>query len=631
MANEGSKRKLAAILGADVEGYRRLMRDDEDSTIHTLTNYRPPTSNLIQKFRGHVMDAIGDNLSAEFMIRQLPKLALVLFLLVYVSGCTKMVHGPTPGTLRTSILSEGLKAMPSSGGDYDKEFLTTDRYSDLLGRKKILGVSLSGGGARAAYFASNVLRDIEEAYQPNSFYKEISFYSSVSGGSIVNAYIGAWMFANQIHNRDFLRQPCEADSLDFNSMEGKPFYWIHNFIKGDGEDSKSCGNLGDIATQAIFDPMNLGLPIIYSFFTNQGYSLYLTQSGEYCLQYLLSKNGVTHYRSTYETAKGFMGSFIVRTNHSSFKLSDLGGFEGSRHYINATILETGQRLVFANEKYHIHSRDGLRQRLNDIVFLEDLYRSVEEFSVADAMFASMSFPGATDPVVFDVYDGVDTKDDSPRSIAQIQIVDGGVFDNTGLATLLDIMFDEVIVTDAKSQELIILMIDSDNSESKTLEQIIKESSDLNNSATSRSSKGINLPIIKKISVGIKSALLIYELNKRNTIRLIFYEAYKKLKEFNSNGRDISLKILPISIECLTDDLELKEVQNIKTYYSISRDAIKKIEKAVGNLMETEYSDSLKIFKRKYFLPHDSYVDTILYQPDTSLSMQDTIVNAITID
>jgi class 3 adenylate cyclase len=33
MTEEGFKRKLAAILSADVEGYSRLMDDDEESTI----------------------------------------------------------------------------------------------------------------------------------------------------------------------------------------------------------------------------------------------------------------------------------------------------------------------------------------------------------------------------------------------------------------------------------------------------------------------------------------------------------------------------------------------------------------------------------------------------------------------
>ncbi len=40
MTDEGFKRKLAAILSADVEGYSRLMGEDEDATIRTLTAYR---------------------------------------------------------------------------------------------------------------------------------------------------------------------------------------------------------------------------------------------------------------------------------------------------------------------------------------------------------------------------------------------------------------------------------------------------------------------------------------------------------------------------------------------------------------------------------------------------------------
>ncbi len=40
MTTEGFKRKLTAIFSADVEGYSRLMREDEDATIRTLTEYR---------------------------------------------------------------------------------------------------------------------------------------------------------------------------------------------------------------------------------------------------------------------------------------------------------------------------------------------------------------------------------------------------------------------------------------------------------------------------------------------------------------------------------------------------------------------------------------------------------------
>ena len=40
MANEGFKRKLAAIFNADVEGYSRLMDGNEAATVRTITSYR---------------------------------------------------------------------------------------------------------------------------------------------------------------------------------------------------------------------------------------------------------------------------------------------------------------------------------------------------------------------------------------------------------------------------------------------------------------------------------------------------------------------------------------------------------------------------------------------------------------
>jgi len=66
MADEGFKRKLTAILSADVVGYSRLMGDNEEQTIRTLTNHREVMGNLIQQHRGRVVDTTGDNLLAEF-------------------------------------------------------------------------------------------------------------------------------------------------------------------------------------------------------------------------------------------------------------------------------------------------------------------------------------------------------------------------------------------------------------------------------------------------------------------------------------------------------------------------------------------------------------------------------------
>jgi adenylate cyclase len=66
MAEEGFKRKLTAILSADVVGYSRLMEDNEEATIQTLNTYRSSMSTLIEQHSGRVVDMTGDNLMAEF-------------------------------------------------------------------------------------------------------------------------------------------------------------------------------------------------------------------------------------------------------------------------------------------------------------------------------------------------------------------------------------------------------------------------------------------------------------------------------------------------------------------------------------------------------------------------------------
>ena len=66
MAQKEFKRKLAAILSADVREYSRLMREDETETIRTLTAYRRVMTALIKQHHGRVVDTVGDNLLAEF-------------------------------------------------------------------------------------------------------------------------------------------------------------------------------------------------------------------------------------------------------------------------------------------------------------------------------------------------------------------------------------------------------------------------------------------------------------------------------------------------------------------------------------------------------------------------------------
>ena len=66
MTTQEVKRKLTAILSADVRGYSRLMSEDEAGTIRTLNAYKEMITDLVQQHHGRVVDAPRDNLLADF-------------------------------------------------------------------------------------------------------------------------------------------------------------------------------------------------------------------------------------------------------------------------------------------------------------------------------------------------------------------------------------------------------------------------------------------------------------------------------------------------------------------------------------------------------------------------------------
>ena len=67
MPDRQFKRKLTAILSADVEGYSRLMSLNDAETVKTLKSYREKINHQVQTHRGRVIDSPGDNLLAEFV------------------------------------------------------------------------------------------------------------------------------------------------------------------------------------------------------------------------------------------------------------------------------------------------------------------------------------------------------------------------------------------------------------------------------------------------------------------------------------------------------------------------------------------------------------------------------------
>jgi adenylate cyclase len=60
------ERRLAAILHADVQGYSRLIHDDEIGTLQLLTPALELLRTFVQQHGGHAVGSRGDSLLAEF-------------------------------------------------------------------------------------------------------------------------------------------------------------------------------------------------------------------------------------------------------------------------------------------------------------------------------------------------------------------------------------------------------------------------------------------------------------------------------------------------------------------------------------------------------------------------------------
>jgi adenylate cyclase len=65
-APAAAKRRLAAVLSADVKGFSRLMEADEEGTLRTLKGHRASIDALVSRHDGRIVGTAGDSILAEF-------------------------------------------------------------------------------------------------------------------------------------------------------------------------------------------------------------------------------------------------------------------------------------------------------------------------------------------------------------------------------------------------------------------------------------------------------------------------------------------------------------------------------------------------------------------------------------
>ena len=68
------KRRLAAILAADIAGYSRLMGEDEDTTVRDLKGHQAVILPLVGRYDGRIIDTAGDELPTGTLINRLRRL-----------------------------------------------------------------------------------------------------------------------------------------------------------------------------------------------------------------------------------------------------------------------------------------------------------------------------------------------------------------------------------------------------------------------------------------------------------------------------------------------------------------------------------------------------------------------------
>jgi len=60
MTADKSKRKLVAVVHADVKGYSRMMGEDDEYTVRTLASNRQEMHRLVEIHEGQVRDTAGE-------------------------------------------------------------------------------------------------------------------------------------------------------------------------------------------------------------------------------------------------------------------------------------------------------------------------------------------------------------------------------------------------------------------------------------------------------------------------------------------------------------------------------------------------------------------------------------------
>lgn len=360
-----------------------------------------------------------------------------------------------------------------------------DLLSDLASDDCLVLVALSGGGARAASMACHVMAQLEARYNLEAgrrglgcsdyppFIDHIDAISSVSGGSLYAAQLAAYLaVSSEMRCPPAAGAPSPCRHHIFNLTAQPAHLW-------------QPWGLGYTLGFAYLSPATLYLPLASTLTTNITYMRFLAHFG--------------HATAT-ANARRAMGQSSLWPRWAITALQPesltLGGLPAEPRFLfNTTILENGQPLVLTQRMYHLYGLDDgndfrttsqldvildqtrslARQSssespsaaasaaLNEVLTLEDIGSSPARFPLAHAAAASAAYPVGLQPVEVRVHSFDRTRQRMYPTAQVLHLADAGIYDNSGLSTLLDFL-ESVLEADrrqTRQRRVLILYVNAD--------------------------------------------------------------------------------------------------------------------------------------------------------------------------
>ncbi|MFT4589147.1 MAG: hypothetical protein ACI9VS_000973 [Candidatus Binatia bacterium] len=322
-----------------------------------------------------------------------------------------------------------------------------DDLHDLAEKETLVMLCYSGGGARAARMAMHTMAELETVYNERygdaspALLDRIDVYSTVSGGSLFSSVIAKRFHSNLSTNR------AETRRTGFQSL-----------IK-DPRAERITRKLGSSSALFYFNPGHFGVVPALLLVTEWDTLNLFARTHAYLQQ----------------------NRFLFTPPKKLMTLSDLDS--SPRFLFNATCVETKMPFVMTQAALHTESdanpltgvvynpvRDWLLEsdkayadtlKSNPLVHastLEDIGSSPGAFPLSYAVMASAAFPFIFNPLHLKKHNAVDAS----AKDGYIKLIDGGIYDNTGLVTALELYNHFELHHPNPNRKLILISVNADN-------------------------------------------------------------------------------------------------------------------------------------------------------------------------